>query len=319
MPQLCHFTNNSGPILAMVSLKHVGMRFRVHSFVLIAVTLLLQSADSAHAKKDPWLSKKPAASQLPLLRPIITDYDVFVGGIHLLEAQFLFHEEIPKYRVTAQIKTRGFWNYVMPWHAELSSHGRINGNRFEPEFHNNTSQWSDDKAKTITMRFDDKNYVTTEFEPHEEPKANRESVTPEQSRGSLDPLSVILQLLGDLAVNQSCVANEPAFDGKRRFDLISEDRGWANTDPDKYGIYKGNARRCDIYFKMVSGKWLDREHSLFWQHMDGEKGNEAFRIWLAKLSPELPELAVRAENSSAWGRIVVHLKGWRYAGGDKSP
>ncbi|MDD5585986.1 MAG: DUF3108 domain-containing protein, partial [Alphaproteobacteria bacterium] len=163
--------------------------------------------------------------------------------------------------------------------------------------------------------FDEQLNVTPEFIPHEEPDKNREIVTAEQRRGSLDPLSVILQLLGDLAVNKSCAVTEPAFDGKRRFDLRSEDKGWEDTDPQGYGMYSGKARRCDVYFKMIAGKWLDREHSLFWQYVDGDKGRHPFRIWLAALSPELPELAVRVESPSAWGRIVVHLKGWRYVEG----
>lgn len=272
----------------------------------------LACANGATAKTTKHAKQAPPL--IPALKPIQADYDVYVGGVHLLDAHFFFHEEPPKYHVTAHITTHGFWNWAFPWQADLFSDGHINGARFEPALHKNTSQWNED-SKTIRMRFNDKHQIMTEFVPHEEPDKNREIVTPEQTKGSLDPLSVVLQLLGDLAVNKSCAANEPAFDGKRRFDLISEDMGYGDTDPQGYGMYQGQARRCDVRFKMIAGKWLDREHSLFWQYMDGEKGHEPFRIWLATLAPELPELAVRAESPSVWGRIVVHLKSWRYATG----
>jgi hypothetical protein len=285
----------------------------MRSALIILMTTLLAFASTAEAKTK----RSPHTQQLPELKPIAADYDVYVGGVHLIDGHFVFQQEHARYRVTAHVATHGFWNWAFPWHAEMSTNGRINGARFEPEVHNNTAAWGD-VSKTIFMRFDKRRNVTLEFIPYEKPDDNREIVTAEQRRGSLDPLSVIVQLLGDLAVNKSCVATEPAFDGKRRFDLIGEDRGRGDTDPQGYGIYKGGARLCDIHFTMISGKWMDREHSLFWQYMDGDKGHEPFRIWVATLSPELPELAVRAESPSVWGRIVVHLKGWRYAMAEES-
>jgi len=266
---------------------------------------------------------KPAfafdGARLPELKPLEADYDIYVGGGHFMEAYFYFQQDKSRYSVTAQVQTRGIWNTLFPWKAHMISEGRVRGTRFEPLMHVNTATWKDD-AKVIAMRFAGKRDVKVHFTPHEAPDKNREIVTAAQRRRSLDPLSVVLQLLGDLAVNQSCDGSEAAFDGKRRFDLISEDKGWGENDPQGYGVYKGPARRCDVYFKMIAGRWLDREHSLFWQYMDGDKGHEPFKIWLAALSPELPEMAVRAENASLWGRIVVHLKGWRYPpSGERKP
>jgi hypothetical protein len=281
--------------------------------------MALTPVSGAHAKakaahKAPSsASQQPPRQQLPTLRPVVADYAVYVGGMHFLEAHFLFQEEHSQFRINALVQTNGFWHWLFPWEARLRSDGRIEGARFEPKEHWNTATWKN-AAKTIRMHFDNRQNITTEFEPPEEPDPKREIVTDEQKRGALDPLTSILQLLGDLAVNKKCQATEPVYDGKRRFDLTSEDKSWGETDPQDYGLYNGKARICDVAFTMIAGEWKDREHSRFWQTTNGKEGHrEPFRIWLATLSPELPELAVKAESPSSWGWIVVHLSGWHYA------
>ena len=255
----------------------------------------------------------PPQPQLPSLRPVVTSYDVYVGGVHLLEVRFLFQEEPGRYRIKALARTRGFWHFVAPWESHIVSEGKIEGARFAPVEHTNTSIWKK-QPKTLAMHFDAQHNVAVDFDPPDPPSDKRNIVTEEQKRGALDPLSSVLQLLGNLAVNKSCAGTEPVFDGKRRFDLTGTDLGWDDTDPDDYGVYKGRARLCDIGFKMVAGEWKDRERSKFWQTKTGEKGRrESYRIWLASLAPDMPELAVRAESQSVWGWIIVHLSEWHYA------
>ncbi len=292
------------------------MRKTILVFLVMALGVSFAADADAKSKAKPRARKQTAEqampSLLPALKPLIADYDVYVGGIHLIEAQFLFREEQNRFRINAHVQTRGFWGRMLPWYADLESGGRVEGSRFKPEIHKNVSTWKDE-TKIINMNYDKAQNIAVSFLPTETPSKNRNIVTEEAKRGALDPLSGILQLLGDLAVNKHCWGSEPLFDGRRRFDLVGEDKGYGMTDPDEYGMYKGMARRCDVHFQLVSGEWKDRERSRFWLHKDGTPGREPFEVWLAQLAPELPELAVRAESPSVWGRIVVHLKGWRYA------
>jgi hypothetical protein len=163
--------------------------------------------------------------------------------------------------------------------------------------------------------FDAKGDITPEFDPpsHDE---DREQVTQEQRRGSLDPASALLQMLANTAMAKSCAMNVPVFDGKRRFDITGSDNGTDTIDEKDYSAYRGPARLCSADFTMIAGNWKNGEKARFWEKNDKEVGREPFSIWLAKISPELPEMAVRLESGSVWGLIVAHLTQWRYAGPD---
>ncbi len=297
----------------MVLLKHHIMRKAILILLVAVLGVVPAGAEAKGKAKDrarKQVAEKVIPSQLPVLKPVIAEYDIYVGGLHL--SRHVFREDENRFDIRAHARTRGFWGWMLPWRADLESQGRIEVSRFKPETHKNASTWKDE-TKTIAFNYDRNQNINVVFEPSETPSEERNIVSDKEKRGALDPLSGILQLLGDLAVNKHCWGSEPLFDGRRRFDLVGEDKGRGFTDPDEYGLYKGEARRCDVHFNMVAGEWKDRERSRFWMHKDGTPGREPFEIWLAQLSPDLPELAVRAESPSAWGRIAVHLKGWRYA------
>lgn len=174
------------------------------------------------------------------------------------------------------------------------------------------------KLKVTRLKFAPDGEARAEFEPPSGVVPASEEVTLEQRRGALDPVTALLQMLAHLAVERDCNVEVPVFDGKRRFDVVGTegadaDRAGEEIDSGEYGVFKGKARICNAGFRMVSGQWTDRQKSGFWKKSDKEDGREPFRVWLAKLSPELPELPVMLESASIWGRIVIHLTGWENA------
>jgi hypothetical protein len=287
-------------------------RFVLLSTALAFLTLPQSHADAAVQPALPHGKSAHDASQLiPKLPPVMTTYDVYVGGLHFLTANILFQEEDGKYTTHVHAKTYGYLYHFLKWDGDIASVGKIEGDHFMPVSYRNLDTWKD-KPKTTELKFDPKGNIKTEFDPPNNDQ-NRNEVTPEQKRGALDPATALLQMLAHVAMDKSCTLKVPVFDGKRRYDLNGEDQGVEQVDESEYGTYSGPARLCDVGFSMVAGEWKDREKNKFWEKQNGEAGRDAFHIYLASVAPNLPELPVRLESDSAWGTIMVHMSNWHYA------
>ncbi|MFY9288037.1 MAG: DUF3108 domain-containing protein [Alphaproteobacteria bacterium] len=250
------------------------------------------------------------AQSLPKVPPIIVNYDVYVGGLHLVTSEVLIHIQSKTYRSVVKAKTYGFWHRVLPWDTTLIAKGKVVGHNFVPTEYSSNDVW-EHKPKITKLRFH-KGNVTAEFDPPNTDQ-NREIVTPEQRRGARDPVSALLQMLGHLAVYGNCNVAVNVFDGKRLFGVTDSDDGTEEIDADEYGVFKGEARTCNADFTMIAGEWKERKPSRFWQKSDAGAGRDPFRIWTAKIAPELPEMAVKLESDSVFGPIIINLSGWRHA------
>jgi len=284
------------------------LRLGVTFFLLIVLCPFSEAmAKKSHALKPLQL--------IPTLPPVLTSYDIYVGGVHLVAAQIWFEEQGNIYHTVVRAGTYGLWGHLFPWKTVLDAHGTIAGDTFKPQEFYTRDEWAH-KPKVTKIHFDGKGGVTPEFEPpsHDE---NREIVTPEQKANSLDPVTALLQMLAHVAVDKSCAIPVPVFDGKRRFDITGRDEGIDTVESDEYGVYNGKARLCAADFKMISGEWKDREHARFWQKTETESGREPFHIWLASPDKGLPEIPVRMESGSIAGLVVIHLTSWRYVSADE--
>jgi len=283
---------------------------------LIFIFLVAASTASFGSDRPQnWHADKQAPSNIPKLPPVVTTFDIYVGGLHFLTADILFEEQKDSYLTRMHAHTAGYLYKILKWDGNVSSTGRIKGDHLEPIVYSNLDTWQD-KPKVTKLMFDKKGDIQAEFNPPNTDK-NREPVTDEQKRGALDPVTALLQMLANVAVNQTCTGTVPVFDGKRRFDLVGEDHGLELVDDKDYGTYKGPARNCSVDFTMVAGEWKDREKNRFWERENGEQGRAAFHIWLASVASDLPALPVRLESTSVFGDIVAHLSSWHYATSDE--
>ena len=274
--------------------------------VLLLLVVFLTLPYSAMAKP-----KTVAKSLIPAIPPIVVTYDVYVGGVHLMTADVFFEQKATRYRARVLGKTAGIWYKIIPWDTELKVDGAIRRDKFVPHEFFTRDVWGH-KPRVTWLHFQKNGDVKPDFDPPNT-DTNREIVGPALRRGSLDPVTGLLQLLANVAVHQSCETTVPVFEGKRRFDITGIDVGHEDIDEGDYSAFKGTARTCDAEFKMVAGEWNDRKPDHFWSRNDKEQGRDPFHIWLGSLAKGLPEMAVRLESGSVWGLIVMHLSSWHYA------
>ena len=282
-------------------------------FVLILFPFSAAQAKKTHVHAVP--TPAPIPQLIPALPPLLTSYDVYIGGIHLLAAQIWFEEQGSVYHAIVKAKTVGLIGKFFPWNTILDGHGLIEGDQLKPQEFFTRDEWAH-KPKITKLHFDGKGGVTPEFDPPNTDK-NREIVTDEQKHNALDPITALLQMLAHVAVEKSCAIPVPVFDGKRRFDITGKDAGFEDISDEDYSSYSGKARLCDADFTMISGEWKDREHARFWQKNETEQGREPFHIWLGAVASNLPEIPVKMESGSIGGFVVVHLTSWRYATSDE--
>lgn len=275
-------------------------------FVFLLVVFLF-FPDLAMAK-----SKSAAKILIPSIPPVIVTYDVYVGGVHLMSADVYFEENAARYRSRVLGHTNGIWYRLFPWNTELKVEGKIRGDKFIPSEFYTRDIWNNN-PRTTWLHFQKNGDVKPAFDPPNTDK-NREIVDFPLRRGSLDPITGLLQLLAHVAVHDSCAVTVPIFEGKRRFDITGIDVGHEDIDEEDYSAFKGEARTCDAEFTMVAGEWKGKtpDHN-FWSRNDKEQGREPFHIWLGSLGEGLPQMPVRLESGSVWGLIVMHLSSWHYA------
>ncbi len=277
-------------------------------FILLLLALLV--VDFPVEAKDNVAHHRTAPEQLiPVVPPIVATYDLYVGGMHFITADIHFQEQVGKYVARVVVHTQGFWYKLFPWDAELLTNGIIRKDSFVPTEYSTHDIWGK-KVKTAKLHFKRNGDVTSEFDPPQN-DADHQQITFEQRRGSLDPITALLQLLAHVMVSKNCDVTVPVFDGKIRFDITGIDVGYEDVDDEEYGAFKGTARTCDASFNLVAGEWKEKVKSRFWYKSDTERGREPFHIWLAQPRPDLPELPIKLESGSVWGLVMIHLSNWK--------
>ena len=264
------------------------------------------------------LTGQAHAEQLPNVKSLKLSYSVYVGGIHAMNGVIGFTKAAGTYNINLTTGTQGFLRRLAPWDAEVSSRGRFaKAAVLRPSIGNVMTKW-DNKPYHVGFAYN-RNKIKALFNPPEG-DGNNEHVPEEMKQGALDPLSGVLQVISNTTYNSECNQNVPIYDGHRRFDLSLSNSGHEDLDGEGYSVFTGTAQRCIVDFKMLAGSRKDREGSHFWQDGTDNNANQGnvngrfcnssrppVYIFLGKVRDDLPEIPVRAETSTVFGGIVVHL------------
>src|ERR1700693_3505745 len=106
-------------------------------FLFIVVPATIGANQSARANAG----KLESHSRIPKLPPVMTTYDVYVGGLHFLTAEILFEEQKNNYLTRMHAHTAGYLYKILKWDGNVSSTGRIKGDHLEPVTYSNLDSW----------------------------------------------------------------------------------------------------------------------------------------------------------------------------------
>jgi hypothetical protein len=221
-------------------------------------------------------------------------YDVSIHGFPLLAVDFRIAETAGSYSVSGAIRTVGVADWFAQFVMRSESDGTIAGDRLRPSLHETASHWRNHQRGTH-LEYAADGSVAAAVTPAEEPGAPDPPLpTPEQTIGTLDPLSAILAINLAIARAGSCAMRVPVFDGRRRYDLVLADDGMerpaamADAAP---------LRRCSIDLVKIAG---------FSEGEEAER-NDRGRAWVLSQGEGQPAVPVRIEFDTRWGTIAVRM------------
>jgi hypothetical protein len=244
------------------------------------------------------------ATGLAQTEPVTAQYQVYFGGLHVLDAKATWERRAGDYRLAATAETTGFVGWLDPWKGTTESRGQVNAGKVTPHHHLNwgTDDDSDNGERLVELSYDaDGDIVDTLVQP-EQDWEDRHPLPPDAGRGTLDPLSVIAGLSELLQAGGRCEGRFAVFDGRKRYDLVVSDAGEKMLEPTSYSIYTGPARGCRLDYEMLGGHRIERSKY-------AETARERI-IWVARPAEGAPLIPVRLVIETAYGTVMGHLTGF---------
>jgi hypothetical protein len=101
-----------------------------------------------------------------------------------------------------------------------------------------------------------------------------------------------------------CNGRVPVFDGRRRYDLITVDRGVKPFAAEAVSRFSGEARQCDFTVQPIAG--FERRDKRM--NAAEEQLPRQGRAWLKRIDDDMPPTPIRIEYQGEWGATVITLK-----------
>lgn len=248
----------------------------------------------------------PLAAPAAMAEPLKATYRVFVGGVTALDVDATLEVTGDRYRIAVSAVTGGTIGRLFTWKTESQSDGRRQGDDLRPASHRQSSQFRGE-PRNVTLTYGPQGDVSATVTPPPETD-DREPVPPALQRGTLDPLSAVLDLLFAVGASERCDRSLPVFDGRRRYDMMFTEVGRRIVDPSRYSVFSGVAQQCRVSYRPVAGYRRSGPTGRFWQR-SSPADRPPVDLWLAPVSAGYPPLPVRLETDSDFGGVVVHLTG----------
>lgn len=259
---------------------------------MLAATLLFLPI-SAHAATPP--------------APVTLTYQVYAGGIHVVQADLSLSVKPASYTAKLTSFTRGFLGALVPWKGSFESTGAHKKNgAYQVSRHKSVSTWkgSDDIAvydydasgnfKKLQMTADGKDKT---------PK----TIDPALTRGTTDILTATLNVMQQAVKTGKCDGSADIFDSRRRFTLKYADQGPDTLKKTSYSFYAGPAMKCTAEVIPGAGNWHKKPRGWLSIQEQGRKKGTMPTLWMAKINPDLPAVPVRIMIKTDYGTLFMHL------------
>jgi len=244
------------------------------------------------------LETAPAEPELEL------HYDVYYSLLRLVTIASRSRVVENVYSLQSSMETVGLLGTLFPWTYRSEVHGRIDGERLQPDVFNSHSEIRD-RVQQVSLRYDAAGPLVDEITPFDAAVLGqgedyvRDEVSPEMRAGTIDPLTEIASVSQQLARGQGCAGVRSVFDGLRRYDVIYEDLGETTLEGSRYDAYEGRARQCRSRIKPIAGFWKPKE--------DEGESITSITAWMMPPVPGADPVPVRIAVEGRRGTLSIHL------------
>lgn len=241
-----------------------------------------------------------AAAQEP--RSFRAAYDVYTGGLQVVELGIDLSLAASRYEVLTRIKTRGMYATLFPWEQVSKASGQVDASKVAPLRYEQRGTFRG-TPRTVDIEYRNGQVSAFRIEPPPAEDNDREPVERDALAGALDPLSGIISVLMQVDRGGACNGRYDGFDGRRQFSIEFTDRGVEKVEAGRPLVYSGDARGCEFVYRQTGG-FVRR---VTWGP-DRQRIPQAGRAWLASAINGAPVVPVRIEIDSNWGRTIAHLR-----------
>ena len=227
------------------------------------------------------------------------DYRVYFGGIHVLSYQARVSLGEAAYSAEVEARTAGFIERFFPFTLEAEAAGLSAGADLSPRRFWVANNWRENQRRVEIDYPADGTPVALVVPSAEED--DRDPVPDDQRRGTLDPISAVLSIVAALARTGNCDAQVPVFDGRRRYDVITEHLGEVDLKVSDLAPFGGPATRCGVMLEVLGGAW--KKSGRRWR----EAGRPVVEVFVAPVLAGAPAVPVRIHAQNKLGALRIHL------------
>ena len=250
------------------------------------------------------LSYGTAATAPTGIDGLILAYDVYAGGVHIVQAQAAYMTGGGDYSLDVSAEPVGVLALLTDFRFEASVDGRLEDLPM-PEAYMTASYFQDYMwMRQLTYQADGGIDVQIDEPPDFE---QTEPVPAAEQTGTIDPLSGTVLLLEAVRAGDRCTRTIPVFDGKRRYDIEFSQRGFRTLDDSDRNIYAGDAVLCRGSLTPLSGDWSYRSREGDWREDAATDDRRHVDVYVAEVVPGGPHVPVRFEGVSDRGTVYGHL------------
>ena len=226
----------------------------------------------------------PAAAQA-----VRATYEVHAAGMVVMEIEARFDLSAEDYRVETRVRTRGVAALFASGEQTTRVSGGWSGATPLPANYVSEGVWRGRARRTALDWQGGAVRVVALVPPNEE---EREPVSDELRRGTVDALSALAGLSRQVGADQGCALSAPVFDGRQRSDFTAAN-GWREVILPWRDAWRGEALRCDVEGVQVAGFRFDGQ----WRENATPRRAVA---WIAPPYAGAPPLPVRVDMPSRW-------------------
>lgn len=226
----------------------------------------------------------PAAAQ-----PVAATYEVFAGGMTVLEMEARFTLDATGYRVETRLRTRGLAAAIVRGEQVSEVSGLWQGAAPVPARYVSEGVWRG-RTRRIAMEWQEGQPRLLELTPPDE--VEREPVPEALRRDTMDALSALAQLARRVQREGACEGVAPVFDGRRRSDFHARSEGRETIRPWR-GAWSGDALRCGFEGRQVAGFRRDQDQR-------EAAAPQLGTAWIAAPYVGAPPIPVRIDIPTRW-------------------
>lgn len=258
-----------------------------HLRLILALPIVGSLALSAMSRAAGAQAPDARAVQAPRVgtmgaRTVKLSYVLYGRGFHVLNVVVELRLTPQGYWVRLNDRTAGFLGFMLHTDVTSTVAGRFVPGGVQP-VHFESSGYSRGAQRDTVLDYTDGNPAVRVLTPTE---PRRDPVDPTRTRGSIDTLSAMADMVHLIGEHGRCDGHALVFDGLRLSQVSSTTVGQQTVPPDDRSPYGGATLRCDFVSLEVGGVLHNEEEAKMRLPQHGS-------AWVSPIVPGAPPLPVR--------------------------